>query len=108
MYGDVDELIQFPASPDEWGTERWLNFTLRVDPATPWLKPATKRLIGNFELVVASRWPTIQDTRLPAWSRWLLKALSSWRYRLEFYAFPKELGWAQRFINLRRPKMESS
>jgi anaerobic magnesium-protoporphyrin IX monomethyl ester cyclase len=108
MYGDVDELIQFPASPDEWGTERWLNFTLRVDPATPWLKPATKRLIGNFELVVASRWPTIQDTRLPVWSRWLLKALSSWRYRLEFYAFPKELGWAQRFINLRRPKMESS
>jgi anaerobic magnesium-protoporphyrin IX monomethyl ester cyclase len=108
MYGDVDELIQFPASPDEWGTERWLNFTLRVDPATPWLKPATKRLIGNFELVVASRWPTIQDTRLPAWSRWLLRTLSSWRYRLEVYAFPKELGWAQRFINLRRPKMESS
>jgi anaerobic magnesium-protoporphyrin IX monomethyl ester cyclase len=108
MYGNVDGQVQFPSTPEEWATERWLNFTLRVDPATPWLKPATKRLIDNFELVVASRWPTIQDIRIPAWSRWLLKILSSWRYRLGVYAFPKELDWAQRFIELRKPKLESS
>jgi radical SAM superfamily enzyme YgiQ (UPF0313 family) len=107
MYGDVEDQVDFPTSPEGWATERWLNFTVRKDPATPWLKPATKRLIDNFELVVASRWPTVQDIRLPAWGRRFLKVLSSWRYRLSVYAFPFELKWAQRVIDLRKPKVES-
>src|SRR5262249_22967473 len=28
MYGNVDGQVQFPTTPDEWATERWLNFTL--------------------------------------------------------------------------------
>jgi anaerobic magnesium-protoporphyrin IX monomethyl ester cyclase len=108
MYGDVDGQIQFPTTPEEWATDKWLNFTLRIDPATPWLKPATKKLIDNFELVVASRWPTIQDLRVPAWGRHLLKTLSAWRYQLGVYAMPVELQWAHRLIELRKPKMESS
>jgi anaerobic magnesium-protoporphyrin IX monomethyl ester cyclase len=108
MYGDINGQIQFPATPEEWATDKWLNFTVRIDPATPWLKPATKKLIDNFELVVASRWPTIQDTQLPRWGRALLKTMGAWRYGLGVYAFPKELMWAQRFIELRKPKLESS
>jgi radical SAM superfamily enzyme YgiQ (UPF0313 family) len=107
MYGGVDEKIALPVTVEQWASERWLNFTIRKDPATPWLKPATKRLIDNFELVVASRWPTTQDIRLPAWGRRLLRALSAWRYTLKVYAFPVELIWAQRLIDLRRPKVES-
>jgi hypothetical protein len=37
----------------------------------------------------------------------LLKILSTWRYRLGIYAAPLELKWAQRVIDLRRPKAES-
>jgi len=107
MYGEVEDQIEFPQTPEEWATPRWLNFTLRIDPATPWLRPVTKRLIDNFELVVSSRWPTVQDIRLPAWSRRLLKALSSWRYALQLYGSPVELKWAQSLIELRKPKMES-
>jgi radical SAM superfamily enzyme YgiQ (UPF0313 family) len=107
MYGDVDEQVEFPTTPEEWASERWLNFTLRIDPATPWLHKATKNLIDNFELVVASRWPTVQDIRLPAWSRRLLQLLSSWRYALRVYTRPYELKWAQQWIELRKPKMES-
>jgi anaerobic magnesium-protoporphyrin IX monomethyl ester cyclase len=107
MYGDADGKVEFPATVEGWATERWMNFTIRKEPATPWLKPSTKRLINNFELVVASRWPTIQDIRLPAWGRRLLKALSAWRYRLGIYAFPFELSWTQRLIDLRKPKVES-
>ena len=107
MYGDVDGKVEFPASPEEWAEERWMKFTLRKDPSAPWLKPATKRLIDNFELVVASRWPTVQDFRLPAWGRRLLKTLSSWRYHLSVYAYPLELEWAQKVIDLRKPKVES-
>ena len=107
MYGGVEDQIQFPTTPDEWTTERWQRFATQKDPATPWLQPGTKRRIDNFELVVSSRWPTVQDIRLPAWGRWMLKALSDWRYRLGVYTLPLELKFAQRVINLRKPKWES-
>jgi radical SAM superfamily enzyme YgiQ (UPF0313 family) len=107
MYGGVDEKLALPVTVEEWASERWLNFTIRKDPATPRLKPGTKRLIDNFELVVASRWPTTQDIRLPGWGRQLLRSLSAWRYMLRVYSFPVELMWAQMLIDLRRPKVES-
>lgn len=107
MYGGVEDQIQFPASPAEWATDRWQRFATQKDPATPWLRPRTKRLIDNFELVVSSRWPTLQDIRLPAWGRRTLEILGGWRYRLGIYSFPLELKWAQRVINLRKPKLES-
>jgi anaerobic magnesium-protoporphyrin IX monomethyl ester cyclase len=107
MYGDVDGKVTFPTSPDEWATEKWMNFTLRIDPNAPWLKRKTKKLIDNFELVVSSRWPTVQDIRAPKWTRAVLKSLSAWRYTSEIYAFPQELRWAHQFIQLRKPKRES-
>jgi hypothetical protein len=107
MYGDVEDRIQFPSTPDEWATERWQRFATQKDPSTPWLRRRTKRLIDNFELVVSSRWPTVQDIRLPRWGRALLKTLSDWRYRLGVYSLPLELKLAQRFISLRKPKVES-
>ncbi len=107
MYGHVDGQIEFPTTPEEWATKRWMDFTVRVDPNTPWLKRKTKTLIDNFETVVGARWPTVQDIRAPRWSRALLKTLSSWRYATRTYAYPKELLWAQRFIDLRKPKEES-
>jgi anaerobic magnesium-protoporphyrin IX monomethyl ester cyclase len=107
MYGGVESQIQFPASADEWATDRWQRFATQKDPATPWLRPRTKRLIDNFELVVSSRWPTVQDIRLPRWGRRILEALGAWRYGLRVYSLPFELRWAQRVINLRKPKLES-
>jgi len=107
MYGEIDGKISFPTTPEEWATRRWMDFTLRIDPNTPWLKRKTKKLIDNFETVVSSRWPTVQDIRAPRWSRKLLQSLSAWRYSWQVYGFPKELHLAQRFIDLRRPKQES-
>lgn len=107
MYGDVDGKISFPDSPAEWATKRWMDFTLRIDTSAPWLRNKTRKRIDNFETVVASRWPTVQDIRAPRWSRALLKTLSAWRYALHFYSFPLELQLANRFIQLRRPKRES-
>ena len=107
MYGNIDGRISFPTTPEEWASKQWMDFTLRVDPNTPWLKRKTKQLIENFELVVSSRWPTVQDIRAPKWSRALLKTLSAWRYSSHVYRFPGELRWAHRFIDLRKPKQES-
>ena len=73
MYGEIDGQIEFPTTPEEWASKRWMDFTLRIDPNTPWLKRKTKNLIDNFETVVSSRWPTVQDIRAPRWSRTLLQ-----------------------------------
>jgi len=107
MYGEIDGQFEFPTTADEWATDRWQRFATQKDPKTPWIQPRTKRLIDNFDLVVSSRWPTVQDIRLPRWGRLVLKALSGWRYRLGVYAAPVELKWMQRMIDLRKPKAES-
>jgi anaerobic magnesium-protoporphyrin IX monomethyl ester cyclase len=107
MYGDVDGKISFPDTPAEWATKKWMDFTLRIDTSAPWMTRKTKKLIDNFEIVIGSRWPTVQDIRAPRWSRALLKTLSAWRYALGIYSFPIELQWANQFIQLRKPKRES-
>jgi radical SAM superfamily enzyme YgiQ (UPF0313 family) len=104
-WGDVE--VTFPASPDEWLTDRWYAFLIRTDPALPWLPGHVKRRIRNFETVMNSRWPTTQDMRLPGWGRVLLKTLSGWRYALGAYDFPGELRMAQKLVRLRQPRLES-
>ena len=105
MYGDVE--FEFPATPDEWATDKWQNFVKRIDPNTPWMARHTKDLIDNFELVLASRWPSVQDYRLSGPLRRVLKVLGSWRYEFQIYSHPAELRWAQKLIDLRKPKFES-
>ncbi len=107
MYGRIEQQIQFPTNPEEWATERWYNFTIRTDPRVPWLPPRIKRRIDDFELVVNSYWPTVQDIRLPRWRRRMLRSLSGWRYKFGMYDFPLELTWAQKLVDLRKPKVES-
>jgi radical SAM superfamily enzyme YgiQ (UPF0313 family) len=107
MYGGIERQFQFPSTPDEWATERWQRFATQKDPSTPWLRARTKRLIDNFELVVSSRWPTVQDVKLRPWQRRLLKGVSSWRYQFGIYSAPLELRWLRWAVNLRKPKVES-
>ncbi len=107
MYGGIDGQIEFPNTPDEWASERWYNYTIRNDPRLPWLPASIKRRIDNFELVVNSRWPTVQDIHLPTWGRLLLSSLSSWRYALGIYDMPFELELAQKLVALRKPRWES-
>jgi len=107
MYGDVEDQMEFPSTPDEWTTPRWQDFATRKTPQTPWFRGSIQRRVDNFRLVVSSRWPTVQDSQLSAWGRASLKTLSAWRYRLGFYAFPLELKMAQRLTQLRRPEVES-
>src|SRR5262249_5206618 len=107
MYGEIDGKIEFPTTPEEWATKRWMDFTLRIDPHHPWLARRTKKLIDDSQLVWRSRGLTVQDIRAPRWSRSLLKSLSAWRYSARIYAWPRELRWAHQFINLRKPKEES-
>jgi radical SAM superfamily enzyme YgiQ (UPF0313 family) len=107
MYGNVDGRVAFPTTPEGWATERWMNYTTRQDPQLPWLPEGIRRRIDNFELVINSRWPTIQDIQLPGWGRTLLRSLSWWRYATGLYGFPVELEWARKVVALRKPRWES-
>lgn len=107
MYGNVDGQIEFPGTPDEWATPEWQDFAVRRNPKSPWLRRPTRQRIDDFRTVVACRWPTVQDLRLPGWARRSLRMLSAWRYLLRFYAWPYELRLLQRLIDLHRPEIES-
>jgi hypothetical protein len=107
MYGEIDDKLQFPKTPEEWASPRWYNFTVRSEPSLPWLPRRTKRLIDAFETVLACRWPTMQDINLRRPARALLKGLSSWRYAFGIYSRPYELGLAQKLLRPRNPKVES-
>ncbi len=107
MYGDIEQQFAFPKTPDEWASPRWYNFTVREDPALPWLPPNTKRRIDGFETVMECRWPTAQDITTPRWARAAMKGLAAWRYSLEMYDSPAELKLAQKLLKPRRPKVES-
>jgi anaerobic magnesium-protoporphyrin IX monomethyl ester cyclase len=107
IYGEAEKQMMFPDNPTEWASKRWMEFTQRIDTKTPWMKRKTKKLIDNFEIVVASRWPTVQDLEATRWSRMLLKTLATWRYAMHFYRFPLELRVADKFIQLRKPKRVS-
>ena len=104
-YGGVQ--VAFPATPDEWLTDRWYKVITRTDPDLAWLPPRVKRRIRDFETVMNARWPTTQDIRLAKWGRGMLKALSGWRYALGTYDFPVELRAAQKLARLRQPRLES-
>ncbi len=107
MYGEIDDKLEFPKTPEEWASPRWYNFTVRSEPSLPWLPRRTKRLIDAFETVLACRWPTMQDINLRRPARALLKGLSAWRYALGIYSRPYELGLAQKLLRPRNPKVES-
>ena len=47
--------------------------------------------VRNFERVINAFYPTVTDPRLTGWRRTVLKAVSAWRYRLQWYNAPYEL-----------------
>jgi anaerobic magnesium-protoporphyrin IX monomethyl ester cyclase len=96
--------FRFPETLEEWASPEWAKFSMRRDPSTPWFKDTTRRRVRNFEAVINAYYPTVTDIRLQGHWRRALRALSGWRYRLEYYAWPYELKALQRLIHYRRPE----
>jgi len=96
--------FRFPETLEEWAGDEWSKFAMRRDPGTPWFKDKVRSRVRSFESVINAYYPTVTDLRMKGNYRHLLKALSGWRYRLEFYDFPYELKALQRVIHYRRPE----
>lgn len=96
--------FRFPDTLEEWASDEWAKFSMRRDPGTPWFKDTTRRRVRDFESVINAYYPTITDIRMNGSMKSLLRTLSGWRYRFEYYQWPYELKALQRVVHYRRPE----
>jgi len=97
--------VRFPATPEEWTERRWVDYSCHAD--APWLTDRLRRRIRDFVTILRCRFPTVQDTRVPDWSKSLLSSLASWRYHYRRYDRPWELNASQRVLRLMDPRTSS-
>lgn len=98
------EGFHFPRTLEEWISPEWLDFSQRRSSTIPWIKRSLRDQILDFERVLNAYYPTTTNLNLNGVHRFLLRALSSWRYNLEFYHFPLELRLTQRLLSYQRPE----
>lgn len=106
LYEEAKRLgFKFPESLEEWAGDDWSSYALRRDPGTPWFKENSRQRVRNFETVINAYYPTVTDWRLQRnMMKTILRGLSGWRYKLQFYQWPYELKALQRLVHYRRPE----
>ncbi len=92
----------FPTTLEAWAA--FEDVVQRRSERLPWLPTATRRRVRGFERVLNAYYPTTTDVRLTGPRRALLRALSAWRWHLQFYRAPLELAAAQRLLRYQRPE----
>ncbi|RPI61363.1 MAG: radical SAM protein [Lysobacterales bacterium] len=97
--------VEFPKTPEEWTERRWVDYACHAD--APCLSDRLRRRIRDFVTVLRCRFPTVQDTRSPAWAKAALRGRASWRYALRRYDAPWELTTSQSLIGLLDPQATS-
>jgi anaerobic magnesium-protoporphyrin IX monomethyl ester cyclase len=108
MYEAVKKTgFRFPETLDQWLDPAWQNFDLRKNPLTPWLTSEMVDKILGFETVLNARYPTVSDFKLTAAQKHVMRWLSAFRYRTNFFNFPYELKVLQKFwLRYRQPEIE--
>jgi hypothetical protein len=95
-YGNVDPLAGTPATLEEWTEPEWLAWMTHEDPRVPWLDRRLKARVENFELVLKSRFPSINDRRTRSWGKALARMLARRRWDREDYSDPRLLRAVRR------------
>ncbi len=107
MYQEVIKNgFKFPEVLEDWISPAWENFDLRKNPLTPWIKPYMIDKIKNFETVLNGYFPTQTDVRLSSFQRKTIRAISSWRYKVNFTKAPYEIKTLHRLWKYRQPEKE--
>jgi hypothetical protein len=71
------------------------------DPHTPWLDPALKARVEDFEMVLKSRFPSVHDRRTREWGKQLGRIAAWRRWEQEDYANPALLRRIRRMARIR-------
>jgi anaerobic magnesium-protoporphyrin IX monomethyl ester cyclase len=90
-YGDVDATSGTPTTLDEWTEPEWVAWMTHEDPLVPWLDTRLKAKVADFELVLKSRFPSVQDAKTAGWGKKLGRVLSRRRWSRGDYADPRLL-----------------
>jgi radical SAM superfamily enzyme YgiQ (UPF0313 family) len=105
LYEDARQLgFRFPRTLEEWATPEWQQLSMRRGDNIPWVPNDVRRRLRNFERVINAYYPTVTDPRLTAWRRFVLRAVSGWRYALQWYEAPYELRAMHRLMRYQRPE----
>jgi anaerobic magnesium-protoporphyrin IX monomethyl ester cyclase len=96
--------FRFPETLEEWISPEWQEFSQRRSSQLPWLHDPLRRQMQDFERVLNAYYPTSTDVRLRNVRRWLLQAVSAWRYHLRIYDYPLELRLLHRILHYQRPE----
>ena len=95
-YGDVDAVSVTPTTLEEWIEPEWVAWMTHEDPRVPWLDTRLKAKVTDFELVLKSRFPSVQDGKTAGWGKALGRILASRRWSSGDYADPKLLRMVRR------------
>ena len=95
-YGNVDPLSDTPARLEEWIEPRWVDWMTHEAPQTPWLSPAARARVEDFETVLKSRFPSVHDRRTTAWGKALGSLAARRRWAREDYDDPRLLRGIRR------------
>ncbi len=90
-YGDVDPLSGTPGDLEEWIRPEWVNWMTHEDPDVPWLDRRLKARVEDFELVLKSRFPSVNDRKTRLWGRELGKLLAKQRWDRGHFSNPRLL-----------------
>jgi hypothetical protein len=95
-YGDVDAVSGTPATLEEWMEPEWVAWMTHENPLVPWLDRRLKAKVEDFELVLKSRFPSVQDSRTANWGKALGRLLARRRWANGEYGDPGMLRTVRR------------
>ena len=102
-YGNVDARSGTPATLEEWTEPAWVAWMTHEDPLVPWLDARLKAKVTDFQLVLESRFPSVQDGKTTDWGKALGRLLARRRWSSGNYADPTLLR-AVRRLATRAPR----
>jgi anaerobic magnesium-protoporphyrin IX monomethyl ester cyclase len=81
---------------EEWTEPDWVAWMTHEDPKVPWLDRRLKAKVEDFELVLTSRFPSVQDGKTAEWGKMLGRILARRRWASGDYTNPGMLRAVRR------------
>jgi len=95
-YGGVDPLSGTPDRLEDWTSPEWVDWMTHINPQTPWLSPAARNRVEDFETVLKSRFPSVHDKRTKVWGKTAGRIAARSRWDRAHYDNPRLLRAIQR------------
>jgi radical SAM superfamily enzyme YgiQ (UPF0313 family) len=105
-YGDVDALAGTPPTLEEWIEPEWVAWMTHENPEVPWLDGRLKARVQDFEVVLKSRFPSLNDYRTARWGKALSRILAERRWRNGYYDNPRLLRAVRRWSRASSDRQE--